>query len=241
MALLSDLSCPWELDLDRCGLGDLNADEAVIDSAVATASSIMTRLSAYTVGTCEMQLRPLDICAHCRTWCCGGSDSIRLVGPFQIPVWDVLKVWLGPDEYDPSTWRFDRETRNLFRVPPDTWPRRDEKWSDPYTGEAFVVDAKVGAPPDAWALDVMSRLVRELVLSCTGSKCRLPSNVTSVTSTGITIRLRDQEINTFIPELGAWVNGVNPHNARLPATVFSPELSNTRGDASDGSGGCCGR
>lgn len=240
MALLSELSCSWPVDPESCGLGEFDPTSSVFIGAVATASSIMTRLSAYTVGTCETEIRPLSLCGRCRTWCCGGTDSIRLVGPAQISVWDVTRVRLGAVDYDPTSWHFDRESRLLFRVPPDVWPLRDEKWSKPGEGDAFVVDAVLGTPPDAWALDVLGRLVKELVLSCTGGKCRLPSNATTVTASGITVQLRDRDINTFIPELGAWMHSVNPHEARLPATVFSPEVSAARGGGSNGLGGCCG-
>lgn len=239
MALLSELSCPWPVDPEACGLGEFDTESDLFINAVATASSIMTRLSAYTVGTCETKIRPLGMCRECRSWCCGGSDAIRLKGPYGLSVWDVTGVSLGPDEYPINSWHFDREDRMLYRVPPDVWPTRDEKWSAPGTGEAFVVDAVIGVPPDAWALDVAARLVKELILSCTGGKCRLPSNVTTVTSQGITVRLRDNEVNTFIPELGAWTHAVNPHGARLPGAVFSPDIGTARGGSYSG-GGCCG-
>jgi len=237
MTLLSEVSCPWPVDVESCGLGDLDPETPLFVSAVGTASSIMTRLSAYTVGTCETEIRPLGLCRQCRTWCCGGTDAIRLTGSHAMPVWDVTNVRLGALDYPVNSWHFDRDSRMLYRVPPDVWPKRDEKWSAPGTGEAFVVDATIGTPPDEWALDVAARLVKELYLSCTGSKCRLPSNVTTVTSQGITVRLRDDEVNTFIPELGAWVHAVNPHGARLPGAVFSPDLAS---DALSASGGCCG-
>lgn len=238
--LLSEMSCPWPVDPGACQLTDTDPASPVFVGAQAAASSIMTRLSAYTVGLCETKIRPLSLCRECRSWCCGGTDALRINGPFAIPVWDVSRVRLGATEYDVNSWRFDRETKMLYRVPPEVWPTRDEKWSDAGEGEAFVIDATIGTPPDAWALDVISRLIKELVLSCTGAKCRLPSNVTTLTSQGISIRLRDQEVNTFIPELGAWKNAVNPHEARLPGAVFSPDLARGRRGSSDGSGGCCG-
>lgn len=241
MVLLSELSCPWPVDVESCGLAELDPDDSHFINSVATASSIMTRLSAYTVGNCDVVLRPLDMCRECRTWCCGGTDALVLKGPFGLNVWDVTRVRLGPDEYAANTWRYDRESTTLYRVPPDRWPSKDEKWSAPGAGEAFALDVTLGTPPDAWAMDVVSRLTKELYLSCIGSKCRLPSNVTSVTSQGITVRLRDLEINTFIPELAAWVHGVNPYNARLPGKVFSPDLAAARRGGSGGSGGCCGR
>lgn len=240
MALLSETSCPWPVDAESCGLADLDPLNPVFIASLATASSIMTRLSAYTVGLCETEIRPLHMCRECRSWCCGGTDAIYLKGGFAMPVWDVIRVRLGATEYPVNSWRFDRDSRMLYRVPPDVWPTKDEKWSNAGEGEAFVVDAEIGSPPDAWALDVAARLVKELYLSCTGAKCRLPSNVTTVTSQGITVRLRDDEVNTFIPELGAWVHAVNPHGARLPATVFSPDLAAARRGSLSVLGGCCG-
>lgn len=240
MALFSEASCVWPVDPTTCELAGLDPEDPVFAKAVATASSIMARLSAYTVGLCEAQVRPLNMCPECRSWCCGGADSLRLTGPANTSVWDVTTVRLGALEYDRETWHFDRAERTLYRVPPDVWPRRDEKWSPPGKGEAFVVDVLVGSPPDDWAMDVLARLTKELVLSCRGEKCRLPSNVTRVTSQGVTVQLRDAEINTFIPELGAWMHSVNPHEARLPGAVFSPDLATARRGAYGGRWGCCG-
>jgi hypothetical protein len=240
MALLSETSCPWPVDADSCGLADLDPQDPVFIASIATASSIMTRLSAYTIGTCEDEIRPLNLCRECRSWCCGGADALPLKGSFSIPVWDVSRVRLGADEYPDTSWRFDRPSSMLYRVPPDVWPLKDEKWSNAGEGEAFVVDAEIGTPPDAWALDVAARLTKELYLSCSGAKCRLPSNVTTVTAQGITVRLRDDEVNTFIPELGAWVHAVNPHNARLPGAVFSPDLAAARRGSLRAQGACCG-
>jgi hypothetical protein len=221
-------SLPWPIDTEGCGLGDIDPKDPIFIASVATAASIMTRLSGYTVGTSEAEIRPLNQCRECRSWCCGGADAIPLSGPFAIPVWEVIRVRLGAEEYPTTSYRFDRPSSMLYRVPPDVWPNKDEKWSHAGEGNAFVVDTEVGTPPDTWALDVAARLAKELYLSCTGAKCRLPSNVTNVTSQGITVRLRDEEVNTFIPELGAWVHAVNPHNARLPGAVFSPDLAAAR-------------
>lgn len=237
MTLLSEVTCPWPIDEEACRLTDLDPDSPLFPNSVATASSIMARQSGYTIGLCEIGIRPLSLCPECRSWCCGGADAIYLRGPNAMPVWEVSRVRLGALEYPTDSWRFDRDSRLLYRKPPEVWPRRDEKWSEVGEGEAFVVDAEIGTPPDAWALDVAARLTKEIYLSCTGAKCRLPSNVTTVTSQGITVRLRDDEVNTFIPELGAWVNGVNPHGARLPAAVFSPDVTAARIGAR---GGCRG-
>ena len=78
MALLSELWCPWPVDEEACGLTELDPGSDLFIRSVATASSIMTRLSAYTVGLCETELRPLGLCRECRSWCCGGTDGIYL-------------------------------------------------------------------------------------------------------------------------------------------------------------------
>lgn len=236
----SGFPCPWEIDPETCQIADLDPEDPVFLRSLSTASAMMNRMSAYTIGLCDAMLRPLRMCPECRSWCCGGTDALRLYGYSHLSIWDVTSVRLGPTEYDPDTWHFERSERMLYRVPPDVWPRRDEKWSAPGEGEAFVVDVKVGSPPDDWAMDVLARLVKELVLSCRGAKCRLPSNATTVTSQGVTVQLRDQEINTFIPELAAWVHAVNPHNARLPAAVFSPDVAPALRGGYGGRGGCCG-
>lgn len=237
MTLLSELSCPWPIDFEGCTDPESDPEDPLYIHVLAVASSMMTRMSGYTIGLCETEIRPLHLCPVCRTWCCGGADGIYLLGPYGLNVWDVTEVRLGAMEYGVDTWYFDREARMLYRVPPDRWPTRDEKWSAPGTGDAFVVDVQVGTPPDPWALDVAGRLVKELMLSCTTGKCRLPSNATTVTAAGVTVRLRDQEIWTLIPELEAWVHFVNPHEARLPGRVFSPEVSSSH---LNGSRGCCG-
>src|SRR5262245_25098368 len=163
----ADNGCSWPVDAESCGLTDLDPDSPLFTSSVDTASTIMTRLSGYTIGLCDAEVRPLNLCPECRTWCCGGTDALYIRGPLAVPVWDVTRVRLGADEYEEDTWRFDRESRMLYRVPPEVWPRRDEKWSKAGEGEAFVVDVVTGTPPDAWALDVCARLTKEIYLSCT--------------------------------------------------------------------------
>lgn len=226
------LDCIWPINTDNCC--EAPADESpgdpdeIVVRLAGVASSILTRLSGYTIGLCEATVRPLDICKVCRGWCCGGADGIRLSGPMGLPVYDVTAVRLGPVEYPLSDWRYDREKNTLWHTPPGSWPTRDERWSDCGEGDAFCVDIVTGTPPDAWALNVAETLTCELVASCRpGSKCRLPKNATQITAQGVTVQLRDDEISLFLPEVAAWVHAVNPYGARLPARVWSPDL---RGD-----------
>lgn len=231
---MEPLNCPWPLDVTQCCDSIDENDAEVVASAIAQASALMTRLSGYTIGECEQTIRPLEICGRCRSWCCGGTDGIRLAAKDYLPIASVTRVRVGPTGVDPSTWRFDEETQMLWRVPPDVWPRKDERWAEAGTGEAFVVDVVVGTEPDVHSRAVATLLACEIVRSCKGQKCRLPKNATQVVGQGITITLSDQEIKTLLPEVAGWMQIVNPYNATLPARVMSPDLE------SGFRGGCCG-
>lgn len=229
--------CLWPIELDDCACTQEVDDDSLFESIVAQASSMLTRLSGFTVGQCQYTIRPLKVCRECRSWCCGGTDGIPLSGNQGLPVADVVSVKIGSTVIPKSGWYFDRELQTLWRVPPDTWPKRDERWQAPGTGEAFCVEVITGNDPDEWALRTAASLVCELLKSCAGdAKCRLPRNAVSVTSAGVTIQLRDKDINNLLPEVTAWVAAVNPHGAKLPAKVYSPDLAKSvRG------GLCCGR
>jgi hypothetical protein len=246
----SDLVCCWPIDTDACcPPGNTSGEDVELAERMAeVASTMLARLSGYTVGQCSTTVRPLDVCPVCRSWCCGGADGIPLAGPDGRVVWDVEAVHIGEDTLDPSEYRWDRDHGTLWRVPPDTWPTRDARWAECGEPGAFCVDVIIGAPPDAWALQVANTLTCELMLSCTGGKCRLPRNATQVTGQGVTVQLRPDDINLLLPEVSAWVAAVNPHGARLPARVYSPEARAATG--ADSSllgwargwtvGGCCG-
>jgi hypothetical protein len=217
-----------------CCTSIAGADPEIVQRAISRASEMMRRLSGYNVGQCVAELRPLTTCSECRSSCCGGSDGIRLEGPNGEPVAEVLEVMVGATVVDESTYRFDVEKQMLWTVPPARWPKRDDRWADCGTEGAFCITALVGNEPDAWALKVARELACELVKSCTpGQKCRIPRNATQVVGQGITVTLSDRDFKVLLPEVGGWVEAVNPYNAVLPAKVFSPENRggrSTRGD-----------
>lgn len=225
--------CDWPLNPSQC-CDELPDDEGLIESAISQASALMARLSGFTIGQCADSVRPLEVCKRCRSWCCGGTDGIRLVSKDGLPISAVSRVRVGPTSLSATTWRFDEEQQMLWRVPPDVWPKKDPRWEDAGTGEAFVVDVVTGIEPDAYSRAVGTLLACEIIKSCTNKKCRLPKNATQVVGQGITITLSDQEIKTLLPEVAGWVQIVNPYNATLPARVFSPDLEPAF------RGGCCG-
>lgn len=230
--------CDWPLDVSQCCDDLADTPDELIESAISQASVLMSRLSGFTIGQCTDSLRPLTMCKRCRRWCCGGTDGIRLIAKDWRPISAVSRVRIGATTISAATWSFEERTQMLWRVPDDVWPKKDNPWEASGTGDAFVVDVVTGAEPDAWARAVGTLLACEFVKSCTQQKCRIPKNATSVSSQGITITLSDEELTTLLPEVNGWVKVVNPHKAKLPARMMSPDLEPYyRGD----SGGCCGR
>lgn len=230
--------CDWPLDVSQCCDDLTGVPDETIDAAVSQASALMTRLSGYTIGQCAETIRPLGQCPKCRDWCCGGADGIRLFAKDAKPITAVSRVRIGPTIIPAGTWRFDEQLQMLWRVPNNTWPKRDNRWEEAGTGEAFAVDVITGAEPDAYARGVGTLLACELLKSCLDRKCRLPKNATTVSAQGITITLSDQDLKTLLPEVAGWTKLVNPYNATLPGRVFSPDLASRYLGSG---GGCCGR
>lgn len=251
------LDCVWPIDPADCcppldeSPAESPADADRIEQIIAKVSDMMTRWSGYRIGVCAAELRPLGPCSTCRSWCCGGADGIRLQGPNGMYVTSVTNVHVGGATLDPELWRFDIEKQTLWRTPPGRFPGRDSRWAECGEAGTFCVDAVVGEEPDSWALDVAATLVCELVRACRGDKkCRIPKNATQVTAQGVTITLRDSDINNLLPEVTGWIAAVNPASAVLPGRVWSPDLV-VPGHTGNGlgpnglfvsvrGGGCCG-
>ena len=215
---------PWQVDLSACCRGtgldpDNPADAARIDSAVAQVSSMLNAWSGRAYGGCRT-VRPLDPCGTCRGGCCSSGDCIVLHDATT-----VMAVRIDGVPVNNAYWHFDGARGILCAIPPYSWPSYDPRFEA--TG-SLEVDIQSGATPDAWALAVAAELTCEILLSCAGSKCRIPRNATQVSSQGVTITLTEDEIRYAIPSVAAWVASVNPASAVLPARIFSPEASTQR-------------
>lgn len=221
--------CAWPIDVtDCCKSTGLDPEEpqdaAKIASVVAQVSDMMSRWSGYTFGGCTT-IRPLDPCGECRSGCCGSGDCIKLHTASA-----VLEVRVYGAVVPESDWHYDVSTGLLCAHPGLAWPTSDPRYQ---SQGSLEVDVLTGSEPDAWALAVASELACELLLSCAGKKCRIPGNATTVSSQGITITLKQDELLYAIPSVIGWVNTVNPHRATAPARIMSPEarLSQRSGGA----------
>lgn len=213
-------NCPWPIDITSCctdsGLNpEVPSDAAKIASVVEQVSAMMSRWSGFAFGGCAT-VRPLDPCGECRSGCCGSGDCIVLHNASS-----VTEVRIRGTVVPETDYFFDATRGTLCAAPGLTWPTRDPRYTS--NGE-LEVDVMIGAEPDAWALAVASELACELLLACGGKKCRIPDRAVSVTSQGVTISLRQDDLTYALPSVLSWVNTVNPKRATAPARVFSPEL-----------------
>jgi hypothetical protein len=239
----------WPVPLVDYGGADLcvsgctipnDTDPELLEAASVKAGVILRTLSGNRVGTCTDVVRPLSECATCHGLCrcVDAGDRIRLSSPYG-PVTGVEAVNDGGTLLLPDEYRFYPSGQLLYRVPPDVWPNRDLKWADCGEADTFCVTVVVGYEPDAWALDVHAELTCELLASCTGGPCRLPSTASTVTGQGVTITLTPEQVAQFIPSVARWVAAVNPDNAQSLPRLYSPDLSGCggQGGAGTSSGG----
>lgn len=223
----------WPVPLVEYGGDDLcvngctiesDTDPELLEQTSILAGTILRTLSGNRVGLCTDVIRPLSECGVCRGYCrCGSGDRVRLFSTVG-PVVDVTEVKVDGAVIDASGYRFYPSPQLLYRVPPDVWPTRDHKWADCGDDGTMCVEVTVGSEPDAWAVNVHTELVCELLKSCTGQTCRLPKNATSVSGQGVSITISPDDVHRFIPSVAAWVAAVNPSNATQPVKVFSPDL-----------------
>jgi hypothetical protein len=216
----------WPIpELGSCSGGctiPADTDPDVLAAASVQAGVIMHILSGNQIGQCVHTIRPMDACG-CVAACFCSADRIRIASGAG-PVTGIDSIYIDGELVDPTEYRFYPSSQLLYRLPPATWPRNDEKWADCDEDGSFCVNALVGYEPDAWALAVHAELTCELVKSCTDQKCRIPSNATQVTGQGVTVTLSATELKQFIPAVAGWVAAVNPDSMRQPATVSSPDL-----------------
>lgn len=200
-----------------------NATTAVIADAVAEANYIIYRMSGGRVfgvraATVRPQLRAEQAC--------GGAGFVRLAEPVQRVLWVMVDGELLP----PSSWRL-MDRSKLLRVDGDDWPVWQDLTKLLTEVGTFAVRYEFGHHVDAVtkraAIDTALELVKLATPDSNGR--RLPPNVTSTRSSGVSLTMQDR--NQLIRELGSYLESVSRfmalHNPRaeLQTYVYSPDTS----------------
>lgn len=149
-----------------------------------------------------------------------GPGMVHLPGPvYRVEQVQVADTILGDDEYSV-------EDDVLYRKGA-SWPAQDLSRPLPEMGTWSVTYLK-GYPPPYGAAKMVGVLAAEFLAACTGRKCRLPRNVTSVSRNGVSFEtglvgrgmatIYDMG-KTGITEIDLWLSAVNPHHIMQAPTV----------------------
>lgn len=245
---------PWVSGFDVaecCGVAYDAATAPTLDRAAHAASELLYPLSGSQFsGDCTITVRP---CAERRCWgpwdahwanrprtgCgCSAQDRIPLAGGVR----EIVEVLIDGEIVDPTTYEVvDGMWLDRINDPldPDTnlgWPTCENRRLALTEVGTFGITYRYGKPVPVSGMLAAKELGCQVYLSCTSSDpadCQLPSGITRIDRQGITIELNgfsawgltDGKWKTGLPMVDAFLNVVNPTNARkLKAQVWSPDL-----------------
>jgi hypothetical protein len=206
--------CAWPID-PACLTDEWAAlDPSVQQRAQALAVQSLRQLTGYRVGGCPITVRPcIQSCWHglsylwarwgafgphqtangiwvnscgCHTDCsCTALCEVVLAAP----VGPVSSVKVDGDVILPALYRVDGN-RLLWTGPGDCpWPTCQDMTANDDKPGTFSVTYLNAHAPDALAAYAAGVMSMEFAKACMGSKCRLPSTVTSVSRQGVSFTL----------------------------------------------------
>lgn len=248
--------CLWPVDT-ACLTDEWEAmSPEVQDRALALASSTLRRLTGNRVGTCLTTVRPcrplqsLNFGSGALGYWHGGYTPFNWNGVWSNvclgvgigcnskcevllprPVGPVSEVKVDGVVISPSDYRVDNAHILVWQGSGDCPFPQYQDLSKPDTEVGtFSVTYLNAYPVDALGAYAAGILAMEYAKACSGRKCRLPSNVTTVVRQGVTMELQPGSFpngQTGIREVDTFIAMWNPQNIRQ-ATVWSPDLPQHR-------------
>jgi hypothetical protein len=250
--------CPWPID-PACLAEDwetLPAD--VKERAVALASSTLSRLTGYQVGGCPITVRPCK--AGCAgkspsyyaygangwmnphiglsgTWInscgCDYDCSCTVICEVELPapVGQVLEISLNGTIIADTDYRVDGNRVVWTGDDECPWPTCQDMTANCGEDGSFCITYLNSYPVDSLGAYAAGILANEFAKACTGGKCRLPANVTSISRQGVTFELAVGSFPggyTGIREVDAFIALWNPQGLRQQTRVWSPDVHSPR-------------
>jgi len=117
----------------------------------------------------------------------------------------------------------------LVRTDGDAWPACQDMTS--ITVDSFIVSFYPYLGPNDLLRYAAGLLASEFLKACTGGQCRLPSGVTSISRSGMTMQIPSGLFptgGTGIREVDAIIRIYNPNGLKMTARVTSPDSSRGR-------------
>jgi hypothetical protein len=222
--------------------------------ADSLASQTMRMLTGYSVGGCPVTLRPCSInCVSSSggwyaqggtfrpfidafgSWVngCGcnyntcGCNALPSVGLGGVSGSRVIEVKVDGVILSPTTYAV-HNGNTLVRTDGLAWPVcQDMAKADTEVG-TFSVRVSRGQAVDRLGAYAAGVLACEYAKACSGKKCSLPAGTTNVVRQGISVTLVNDLFPgglTGIREVDLIIARYNPNHLRLPAMVYSPDVS----------------
>jgi hypothetical protein len=165
---------------------------------------------------------------------CGGQYGCSCVALSEVvlpgPVGGIVEVLLDGGVVDPADYRVDNGNR-LVAQWGMTWPACQDMRLPASEPDTFSVRYYQGFAPDILTQYAAGVLAVEFYKACTGGKCRLPAGVTSITRQGVSMEIQNGLFTdgfTGIREVDAIIQIYNPNGLKMPSTVSSPDVAQTR-------------
>lgn len=222
-------------------------DPDVMVRAEALATSALRRLSGNMLGACPVTVRP---CAR-RCW-----DSVGMYGTWMAPYINETGSWVnGCGCYDlcscstlseivlpdgvgrinsitidglviaESAYRVDNGNR-LVRIDGESWPVCQDMSLTTADIGSFAITYIPGAVVDGLGSFMAGLLAKEFAYACMGRSCALPTTVTTIARSGVTMELGIGAFpgnRTGIMAVDAWLSVWNPYGVTVPAQIHSPK------------------
>lgn len=160
--------------------------------------------------------------------CCGAACEVLLDGP----VVSIESVIIDGAPLDSSAYRVD-DGHILVRQDAGCWPRCQDLNKAAGQTDTWTVSYAVGEPVPSTILSAAGVLACEVAKSCSGSTCRLPQRMQSLTRQGVSVQFiqpadyLDRGL-TGIPEVDMAVAWANPGRLTQRPRVASLDISPNR-------------
>lgn len=220
-------------------------DDADIGYAVQVASAILWELSGRIYsGECTATVRPQSryvTCGRFGWWRrdawpagCRSLDRITLAG---YPVRSIEEVRIDGVVLDPSEYVLLGRRHLVRRDAYTSWWPSCQYVERPLTDEGtFGITYTYGADPPLSGIYAATALAREVVKSCAGGPCALPSNVSRVLRQGVEATIDASKAASKglgLAEVAAFLGAtprprrrtaiVSPDSRRYPLVIDNPE------------------
>lgn len=241
--------CLWPVD-PACQTAEWDAlDGDVQIRALSLASSTLRRLTGYRVGGCPITVRPVQAKGACwipmrasvpvpgvmlpgqnihgewvNTVDPGYTTDCEIALPAPVGMVEVVRV--DGVEIPYADYQIDDGNLLVWMGDGDCpWPQTQDLSLPDTEPDTFSVTYWNSYPVDSVGAYAAGILALEFAKACTGTKCRLPANVISLSRSGVTYEIQGGSFPggfTGIREVDTYIATWNPRGLVQDAAIWTP-------------------